>query len=144
MTGDKSHEYLLLSSPRKVKGRAVSIMLLARVPMRFEVWPKEETDYTFDLQTAAHIVAPPTFTGELQPAAAASPLPASPPPPPHRCHPAAAASPLQARRLTAASQPPPPPPPLPPTTAPPHHPRCHAAGPHFAAQRPRRACVGLL
>merc|ERR1719424_301423 len=65
VTGDNSHEYLLLSSPRKVKGRAVSIMLLARVPMRFEVWPKEETDYTFDLQTAAHIVAPPTFTGEL-------------------------------------------------------------------------------
>jgi hypothetical protein len=65
VTGQKTHEYLLLSSPRKVKGKTVSIMLLARVPMRFEVWPKEETDYTFDLQTAAHVVAPPTFTGEL-------------------------------------------------------------------------------
>lgn len=65
VTGAKTHEYLLLSSPRKVKGKTVSIMMLARVPMRFEVWPKEETDYSFDLQTAAHIVAPPTFTGEL-------------------------------------------------------------------------------
>lgn len=111
MTGDKSHEYLLLSSPRKVKGRAVSIMLLARVPMRFEVWPKEETDYTFDLQTAAHIVAPPTFTGELQPAAAASPLPsrrrrltaASPPTP--CCEPAAAAAAAAASHYCTAAPP---------------------------------------
>lgn len=65
VSGENTHEYLLVSSPRKVKGKTVSIMLLTRVPMRFEVWPKEETDYTFDLQTAAHVVAPPTFTGEL-------------------------------------------------------------------------------
>eukprot|EP00965_Chrysotila_dentata_P242511 6204912-Pleurochrysis_carterae.AAC.1 len=41
-------------------------MILARVPYHFDVWPKEETDYSFDLQTAAHIVAPPTFYGELK------------------------------------------------------------------------------
>ena len=39
--------------------------MLARVPVRFEVWPKEVEDYTFNLQTASNVVAPPTLTGEL-------------------------------------------------------------------------------
>ena len=39
--------------------------LLARVPTRFDVWPKDIEDYEFSLQTAANIVAPPVFTGEL-------------------------------------------------------------------------------
>ena len=51
--------------PRKVRRKTVGIMLLARVPSKFDVWPKEADDYTFDLQTAGQIVAPPTFTGEL-------------------------------------------------------------------------------
>lgn len=65
LTGEQTHEYLLISSPRKVRRRTQGVMILARVPYNFDVWPKEETDYSFDLQTAAHIVAPPTFTGEL-------------------------------------------------------------------------------
>ena len=51
--------------PRKVRRKTVGIMLLARVPTKFDVWPKDADDYTFDLQTAGQIVAPPTFTGEL-------------------------------------------------------------------------------
>jgi len=65
LTGEQTHEYLLISSPRKVRRKTTGVMILARVPYHFDVWPKEETDYTFDLQTAAHIVAPPTFYGEL-------------------------------------------------------------------------------
>lgn len=65
LTQEKTHDYLLLSSPRKVRRRVESIMLLARVHVRYEVWPKEQTDYSFDLMTAAQIVAPPTLTGEL-------------------------------------------------------------------------------
>ena len=65
VTKEKTHDYLLISSPRKVKKETVGVMLLARVPVKFEVWPQEAEDYSFDLQTAAHIVAPPTFTGEL-------------------------------------------------------------------------------
>mmetsp|Transcript_13277 Transcript_13277/g.28691 ORF Transcript_13277/g.28691 Transcript_13277/m.28691 type:complete len:260 (-) Transcript_13277:90-869(-) len=67
VTGERTHEYLLVNSPRKVRRKTVAITLLAKVPYHFDVWPKEESDYAFDLQTAAHIVAPPTFTGELLP-----------------------------------------------------------------------------
>jgi len=65
ITGEKTHDYLLLSSPRKVKDKVTGIMLLAKVPSKFEVWPKEVEDYSFDLQTASNVVAPPTMTGEL-------------------------------------------------------------------------------
>jgi hypothetical protein len=65
LTKEKTHDYLLISSPRKVQGEAVGIMLLARVPVRFDVWPKGVEDHTFNLQTASSVVAPPTFTGEL-------------------------------------------------------------------------------
>ena len=65
LTKEKTHEYLLIASPRKVRRRVESVMLLARVHVRHELWPKEQTDYSFDLQTAAQIVAPPTLTGEL-------------------------------------------------------------------------------
>ena len=40
-------------------------MVLARVLVRFELWPKEVEDYSFDLQTASNVVAPPTLVGEL-------------------------------------------------------------------------------
>jgi len=65
LTKEKTHEYLLVSSPRKVRRTTTGIMLLVKVPMSADVWPKEETDYSFDLQTAAHIVSPPTFYGEI-------------------------------------------------------------------------------
>lgn len=65
LTKRRSHDYLLFTSPRKVKGRTESLALLARVPTKFDVWPKDIEDYEFSLQTAANIVAPPIFTGEL-------------------------------------------------------------------------------
>jgi len=65
VTKEKTHDYLLLSSPRKVKANTVGLMLLARVPVAFDVWPKDVEDYTFNLQTASNVVAPPTLTGEL-------------------------------------------------------------------------------
>ena len=40
-------------------------MTLARVPVQFDLWPKDIEDNTFSLQIAANIVAPPTLTGEL-------------------------------------------------------------------------------
>jgi len=65
VTKEKTHDYLLISSPRRVKSNTVGIVLLARVPVQFDVWPKEVEDYTFNLQTASNVVAPPTMTGEL-------------------------------------------------------------------------------
>lgn len=65
LTKEKTHDYLLISSPRKVKDATVGIMTLARVPVRFDVWPSAVEDYTFNLQTASSVVAPPTFTGDL-------------------------------------------------------------------------------
>lgn len=65
VTKERTYDYLLISSPRKVKDKTVGLMLLARVPTRFEVWPAEVEDYTFNLQTASNVVAPPTMTGEL-------------------------------------------------------------------------------
>jgi len=65
LTKERTHDYLLFTSPRKVKGRTESLALLARVPTKFDVWPKDIEDYEFSLQTAANIVAPPIFTGEL-------------------------------------------------------------------------------
>lgn len=65
ITGERTHDYLLLSSPRKVKDSTKGIMLLARVPTKFEVWPMEVEDYTFNLQTASNVVAPPTMLGEF-------------------------------------------------------------------------------
>ena len=65
LTGERTYDYLLLSSPRKVKDDIKGLMLLARVPSKFDVWPKEVEDYTFNLQTASNVVAPPTMTGEL-------------------------------------------------------------------------------
>jgi len=65
VTKEKTHDYLLVSSPRRVKADTVGIMLLARVPTKFEVWPKEAEDYSFNLQTASNVVAPPLMTGEL-------------------------------------------------------------------------------
>ena len=65
LTQERSHDYLLLSSPRKVRDETKGIMLLARVPAQFQVWPQEVEDYTFNLQTASNVVAPPTLTGEL-------------------------------------------------------------------------------
>ena len=49
----------------QVKDKTVGVMLLAKVPTRFEVWPKDFEDYSFSLQTASNIVAPPTMYGEL-------------------------------------------------------------------------------
>ena len=65
VTKERTHDYLLLSSPRRVKDNTVGLMLLARVPSQFDVWPKDFEDYTFSLQTASNVVAPPTMTGEL-------------------------------------------------------------------------------
>ena len=65
LTKERTHDYLLLSSPRKVKDGVKGIYLLARVPAKFEVWPQDFEDYSFNLQTASNIVAPPTMTGEL-------------------------------------------------------------------------------
>ena len=65
VTKKRKYDYLLLSSPRRVKEKTVGISLLARVPTKFEVWPEEVEDYSFDLQTASNIVAPPTFYGEI-------------------------------------------------------------------------------
>ena len=49
----------------QVKDKMVGIMLLARVPCKFDVWPKEVDNYEFNLQTASNVVAPPTLSGEL-------------------------------------------------------------------------------
>ena len=65
LTKEKSHDYLMVSSPRRVKEATVGIMLLVKVPAQFDLWPKEVEDYTFNLMTASNIVAPPTLTGEL-------------------------------------------------------------------------------
>ena len=65
ITKERTHDYLLISSPRKVRDKTAGIMLLARVPTQFDVWPKEVEDYTFNLQTASNVVAPPVMTGEL-------------------------------------------------------------------------------
>jgi len=65
ITKQKTHDYLLLSSPRKVKGATTGIMLLIRVPVALDLWPEGVEDYTFNLQTASNIIAPPTITGEL-------------------------------------------------------------------------------
>ena len=65
VTKERAFDYLLISSPRKVKDKTVGVMLLARVPSKFDVWPKDVEDYTFDLQTASNVVAPPTFLGEI-------------------------------------------------------------------------------
>merc|ERR1712087_433 len=42
VTGERTHEYLLISSPRKVRRKTMGLMLLAKVPYHFDVWPKEE------------------------------------------------------------------------------------------------------
>lgn len=92
LTNKRTHDYLLLKSPRKVRRRTETIALLVRVPSKFNIWPTETEDYSFDLHTAAQahplarrtvapaasrprptmlprsprqIVAPPIFTGEL-------------------------------------------------------------------------------
>ena len=65
VTKERAFDYLLISSPRKVKEKTVGLMLLARVPSKFDVWPKDFEDYSFSLQTASNIVAPPTMFGEL-------------------------------------------------------------------------------
>ena len=65
LTKERTHDYLLFSSPRKVKEKTESLVLLARVPSKFEVWPKNIEDYSFSLQTASNIVAPPTMFGEV-------------------------------------------------------------------------------
>ena len=65
ITKERKYDYLLLSSPRRVKEKTVGLVLLARVPCKFDLWPKDIEDYTFNLQTASNIVAPPTLHGEL-------------------------------------------------------------------------------
>jgi len=65
LTKQRTHEYLLISSPRKVRGKTEGIMLLARVPAKFELWPVEFEDYSFSLQTASNVVQPPLMLGEL-------------------------------------------------------------------------------
>lgn len=65
LTKERTHDYLLFTSPRKVRRKTESLVLLARVPTKFDTWPKDIEDYEFSLQTAANIVAPPTFYGEL-------------------------------------------------------------------------------
>ena len=65
ITKEMTHDYLLIASPRRVKDKTASVMLLARVPKQFEVWPEDVEDYSFNLQTASNVVAPPTMTGEL-------------------------------------------------------------------------------
>jgi hypothetical protein len=65
LTKERTHDYLLVSSPRKVKGKTEGIMLLARVPAKFELWPVDFEDYTFSLQTASNVVQPPVMYGEL-------------------------------------------------------------------------------
>lgn len=54
-----------IGAASQVRRRTESLVLLARVPTKFDVWPQAVEDYEFSLQTAANIVAPPTFTGEL-------------------------------------------------------------------------------
>ena len=49
----------------QVKDKTVGIMLLARVPVSMELWPEGVEDYSFNLQTASNIIAPPTIVGEL-------------------------------------------------------------------------------
>jgi len=63
--GEKTHDYLLLSSPRKVKDKTVGVMTLARVPLSLELWPEGVEDYTMHMQAASSIIAPPTIVGEL-------------------------------------------------------------------------------
>ena len=48
-----------------MRDSTVGITLLARVPTRFDLWPREVEDYSFNLQTASNVIAPPTLTGEL-------------------------------------------------------------------------------
>ena len=65
LTKARTHDYLLLSSPRKVRRKTEAVSILARVPTKFVVWPPEAEDYSFSLQTASNMVMPPTLIGEL-------------------------------------------------------------------------------
>jgi len=65
-TGAKTHDYLLVSSPRKVKKEVASIMTLLKVPVTLEVWPAE-ADMSMDLQIASGIVAPHLFSARVLP-----------------------------------------------------------------------------
>ena len=58
-----------------MKGRTESLALLARVPTKFDVWPKDIEDYEFSLQTAANIVAPPTSNPHPDPDPDSNPNP---------------------------------------------------------------------
>ena len=64
-----------------MKGRTESLALLARVPTKFDVWPKDIEDYEFSLQTAANIVAPPISNPDPDPDPNPDPDPDSNPDP---------------------------------------------------------------
>lgn len=64
--GEKTHDYLLVQSPRKVKKEIASIMTLLKVPVTLEVWP-QGADMSMDLQIASGIVSPHQFTARLFP-----------------------------------------------------------------------------
>lgn len=67
-TRAKTHDYLLVSSARKIKstGKVHSLVTLLKVPLALEVWP-QEADTTMDLQLAAGIVRPHRFIGRVAP-----------------------------------------------------------------------------
>lgn len=60
-TGTKSHDYLLVQSPRKVRREVQALMTLLKVPVGLEVWP-EGADMSMDLQVASGIVLPHLFS----------------------------------------------------------------------------------
>jgi hypothetical protein len=64
--GAKSHDYLLVQSPRRVKREVAAIMTLLKVPVELEVWP-QSADMTMDLQIASGIVMPHLFSARLLP-----------------------------------------------------------------------------
>lgn len=64
--GVKSHDYLLVQSPRRVKREVAALMTLLKVPVTLEVWP-DGADMSMDLQIASGIVMPHLFTARLLP-----------------------------------------------------------------------------
>ena len=88
--GTKTHDYLLLSSPRKVKDKTTAIMLLARVPVSIELWPEGVDDHSYNLQVRVRAPADRSrATRAPRPVAGTDRTPPTPPPPraarrPHR------------------------------------------------------------
>ncbi|KAG8461311.1 hypothetical protein KFE25_010498 [Diacronema lutheri] len=64
--GAKTHDYLLVQSPRRVKREVAAIMTLLKVPVELDVWP-DGADMSMDLQIASGIVMPHLFSARLLP-----------------------------------------------------------------------------